>query len=128
MPVRSSFFAVSERRPVNGETPRTAPSGAGQPRDEPPKRRAPTPAQHQQPRLWTWLILAAIVFAALAAAAPGRQIGAGPELHLHQLCQRSISQQGLNRNDHLSRRSQRQTRQRRGLHVTDPDGPRRHRA
>jgi cell division protease FtsH len=71
VPVRSSFFAVSERRPVNGETPRTAPSGAGQPRDEPPKRRAPTPAQHQQPRLWTWLILAAIVFAALALLHPG---------------------------------------------------------
>ena len=34
-------------------------------------RRAPTPAQPQQPRLWTWLILVGILLAALVLLHPG---------------------------------------------------------
>jgi cell division protease FtsH len=102
VPVRSSFFAVSDRPPVNRETSRTDPTADGQPRPtgpgtsrvlvgrrpggtrheangqqtapsrgEPPNRRAPTPAQPQQPRLWTWLILVGILLAALVLLHPG---------------------------------------------------------
>ncbi len=102
MPVRSSFFAVSDRPPVNRETSRTGPTADGQPRPtgpgtsrvpvgrrpggtrheangqqtapprgEPPNRRAPTPAQPQPPRLWTWLILVGILLAALVLLHPG---------------------------------------------------------